>query len=77
MLTWIFTKKSVEEHFTTIFEKRRWPKGFPETVSGAGSTLRNTEMIRARLVFLRKILEGANSPPREEGSFVAKLTSQI
>ena len=33
---WIFTKKSIEESFTTIFEKRRWPKGFPETVSGAG-----------------------------------------
>ena len=49
---WLFNKKSIEEHFTTIFEKRRWPKGFPETASGAGSTLRNTERIRIQLPML-------------------------
>lgn len=33
----------------TEFHKNKWPAGYPETISGSGSMIKNTESIRAAL----------------------------
>lgn len=47
--------QNLEEIFTTIYQKHMWG-GYPETVSGSGSTLGQTEIIREFLPSLFKTL---------------------
>lgn len=52
----LFKRKTREDIFTDIYQNQKWEGGKPETISGIGSTLLNTENLRIKLSALLKDL---------------------